>query len=150
MRILLVASLLALVAGCTGTTTTTSTTTTGMAGMDHGGGHMMAKTVDVEIKGNKFVNQTVTVYVGDTVRWTHRDGNVPHNVVADDGSFDSHPNCAATVPVGVPVSQVCMVEGNPAYTRLFDKAGSVPYNCRVHPSMTGTVEVLAHPANMTM
>ncbi|MFO1535953.1 MAG: plastocyanin/azurin family copper-binding protein [Thermoplasmatota archaeon] len=147
MQRLLLPALLALaLSGCAGSTTTTTTGT--MPGMEHN--HMMAKTVDVAMKGNKFVPDTVDLYEGDSVTWTHQDGaTVPHNVVADDGSFDSNPNCASTVPAGVPLSQVCMVGGQ-TYTHRFDKAGTVTYSCRVHSGMTGTVRVLPHPANMTM
>lgn len=151
MRTLLFPAVLALaLAGCASSSSTTSTTTgSSMAGM-----HMMAaKTWDVAMQGNKFVNATVTIYEGDSVRWTHMDGmTVPHNVAADDGSFDSNPNCDSTVPVGVPASQVCMVGGQ-SYVHLFGKVGTFTYKCRVHASMgmTGTVVVLAHPAmNMTM
>ena len=139
-----------LVLGLAGCATPSSTTTT-TTGMDHEHMHMMmAKTVDVAMKGDKFVNDTVTIYQGDTVRWTHMDGmTTPHNVVADDGSFDSNPNCASTIPIGVPASQVCMVGGQ-TYMHTFDKVGTVTYKCRVHANMKGTVVVRAHDASMTM
>ena len=147
MRTLLFTAVLALaLAGCASSTTPQTTTGGSMAGMDHMA--MGSKTVDVAMKGNKFVPDTIDVYEGDTVRWTHMDGmTTPHNVAADDGSFDSNPNCASSVPAGVPVSQVCMVGGQ-TYTHLFDKVGTVTYRCRVHSGMTGTVHVLAHTAAM--
>jgi plastocyanin len=145
MRTLLFTAVLALaLAGCASSPTTTTTTAAGMEHM-----HMAAKTVDVAMKGLKFSPDTVTLYEGDSVRWTHMDGMAtPHNVVADDGSFDSNPSCDSTVPVGVPLAQVCMVGGS-TYVHLFDKVGTVTYKCRVHSGMTGTVHVLAHSMNMT-
>jgi plastocyanin len=117
-------------------TTPAPTTTGGM--MDH-----TAKTHDVTIQGSQFVNGTLTIYMGDTVRWTHNDGNTPHTVSSASGSaesFDSHPNCAAGVPVGA----VCMVQGSPAFEHRFENAGEFGYRCKVHSSMTGTVTVLEH------
>ncbi|MET0555959.1 MAG: plastocyanin/azurin family copper-binding protein [Vicinamibacteria bacterium] len=75
-----------------------------------------------------FVPQTVTIRVGDTVRWTNVDGM--HNVVADDNTWTS---------------------GSPAvapwtFSRTFTAAGTVGYNCNLHgqpgSGMFGTVIVL--------
>ncbi|MEA3143681.1 MAG: hypothetical protein QOG31_1005 [Thermoplasmata archaeon] len=142
MRTLLFTAVLALaLAGCASSPTGTTTTT---GAVDHSSMHMAAKTVDVAMKANKFAPESIDLYEGDSVKWTHQDGaTVPHNVVADDGSFDSNPNCDSTVPVGIPLAQVCMVGGS-TYTHLFDKVGTVAYKCRVHSGMTGTVHVLPH------
>jgi plastocyanin len=139
MRALLFPAVLALaLAGCASTSTTTTTTTSGMPGMDHM--HMAAKTVEVAMKGNKFVNDTVMVYVGDTVKWTNQD-MVGHTVTATSGaSFDSNPNCAAPVPAAA----VCTAPGG-TYTFLAEKAGDIAYHCKVHQGMTGKIMVMDHP-----
>ena len=94
-------------------------------------------TADVSLENNAFVPNEVNITVGGTVTWTHNDGNVPHNVEGD--GFDSHPNCTTTTPV--PLSQVCMVDGN-TYDRTFDEAGDVEYLCEIHSGMTGVIHVL--------
>src|SRR5437899_1478779 len=117
MRTLLLPALLALLlAGCSSTTSTTTTTTSAGPTMDHQ--HMAAKTVEVAMRGNKFVNETVTVYVGDTVKWTNQD-QVGHTVTATSGAtFDSNPNCAAPVPA----APICIAPGG-TYSYLTVKAG---------------------------
>ena len=85
-------------------------------------------TVDVLVGDSFFSPQTATVQVGDTVRWT-QDGNLPHSVTAEDGSFDSHPACGFA-PNG------CMRDGD-TYTRTFTQPGLVPYYCKVHGSPGG-------------
>ena len=79
----------------------------------------------VTIASLQFQPATVTVEVGDTVTWSNQDG-VPHTATADDGSFDT-----GTISGGASASQT------------FTTAGSIPYHCEVHPSMTGTVVVQA-------
>jgi plastocyanin len=118
-------------------------TGTGTGGNGNGTQSGGPRTHDVSLQGNRFVNQTITIQVGDTVRWTHRDGNVPHNVESDDPAFDSHPNCT----VGVPNDPPCMVASSPAYSRTFSEEGTVQYRCEIHPSMTGEVRVVG--ANAT-
>ena len=148
MRTLTVAALLLALAlaGCSSDDTngTDSSTdgpmTTGM--MDH-----TPKMHSVSLTGSQFVNASVEVYVGDKVMWTHADGTTAHTVTSDSGSaeaFDSHPNCAPAGGVGVPVGQVCMVDGG-TFEHPFQNAGSFGYHCKVHSGMTGTVTVLEHP-----
>ena len=52
------------------------------------------------------------------------EGNTPHTVTADDGSFDS-----GTLQPGE------------SYSHTFQSAGMVPYHCSIHPFMTGSVTV---------
>ncbi len=90
--------------------------------------------------GTQFLNKSITIYEGDTVRWVHRDGMTPHNVESQDPAFDSNPNCKAT---GVPVGQVCMVEGS-VFERTFTEAQTVDYLCEIHSGMMGSIKVLGH------
>lgn len=68
---------------------------------------------------------TLTVHVGDTVSWANEDA-APHTATADDGSFDT-----GTLARGAGGSHA------------FASAGSFSYHCSIHPSMHGTVTVLA-------
>ena len=65
---------------------------------------------------------TVTVPAGAAVVWTNRD-DVPHTVTSTSRAF-----------------------GSPAWTRTdvfvrFDRPGTYPYYCAVHPHMTGQIIV---------
>lgn len=69
--------------------------------------------------------------------WTQT-GSLPHSVTADDGSFDSHPDCA---------SGDCMQNGD-TFSQSFSEPGEYAYYCRVHGGpggvgMSGTVVVTA-------
>lgn len=75
------------------------------------------------MQGMAFGPQTVTIKVGDTVTWTNKDG-VRHNATAVDKSWKTD-----TFSKG----------GTGSVT--FNTAGTFPYICTVHPSMTGTVIV---------
>lgn len=77
---------------------------------------------------------------GEAVTWVHKDGRLPHNVVADDGSFNSHPTCAR--PGGE-----CM-KGGERFTHAFTQPGTFSYYCRPHGApggqgMAGTVRVVS-------
>lgn len=92
-----------------------------------------AASFGVSMTGIKFVPPALTVHVGDTVTWTNNDGPIPHTVTATSGaSFDS----------GV-------FSGGETYSRTFSSEGSVSYRCNVHPTMTGTVDVVAADTTTT-
>lgn len=81
-----------------------------------------APTVPVTIAGFAFP-ATITAKVGDVVGFTNEDG-APHTATLDDGS--------------------CTTEnlGQGATGALvFSAAGSYPFHCKIHPTMTGTIEV---------
>lgn len=87
-----------------------------------------------------FVPREVVVRAGEAVTWVHKDGRLPHNVVADDGSFNSHPTCAR--PGGE-----CM-KGGERFTHAFTQPGTFSYYCRPHGApggqgMAGTVRVVS-------
>ena len=73
----------------------------------------------------------MTVVVGDTVTWTNGD-QISHTATADGGAFDT-----GTLGNGE------------SGTATFAAAGSFPYHCTVHPTMTGTVVVEAAAAEPT-
>jgi plastocyanin len=78
---------------------------------------------EVFMQGGLFSPATITVALGTTVKWTNKDG-VTHNVTSDDGVFTS-PN----------------IINNGTFTYTFSVAGTFPYHCTIHPSMTATIIV---------
>jgi len=82
-----------------------------------------AAAATVEMWKFAFDPATVTVKVGQTVTWDNYDG-VDHQVVSDSGLFSSQP-----------------LPQNGEYSYTFTKAGTYPYHCQIHPTMTGTVIV---------
>lgn len=68
---------------------------------------------------------TTTVQVGDTVTWTNSSG-ATHTATADGSSFDTG-NIADGASASV----------------TFAAAGTFPYHCAIHSSMTGTIVVEA-------
>lgn len=100
----------------------------------------MPMTYEVDLQGIAFVNGTLTIHAGDTVKWVHHDGQVGHSVTSDAGAaetFDNYPNCV----VGVAPHPVCMTDGE-SFSYTFKKAGKTSYHCRAHSSMTGTITVV--------
>jgi plastocyanin len=77
----------------------------------------------VTIDNFVFGPQTLTVPVGTTVVWTNRD-DIPHTVVSTDGVFKSK-----------------VRDTDEQFSYTFDKAGTYPYYCSVHPKMTGKIVV---------
>lgn len=78
--------------------------------------------VTISSVANGFVPKTITVQVGTTVTWTNRD-TVVHNVSSD--AFNSGD-----------------IAPGETYQRTFNQVGSYDYNCSIHPSMTGTINVV--------
>jgi hypothetical protein len=78
---------------------------------------------EVFIQGKAFDPGSITVAANTTVTWTNKDG-VAHTVTSNTGLFDS-----GTINA----------DGN--WSHLFSTAGTFPYHCTIHPSMTGTVIV---------
>jgi hypothetical protein len=82
-------------------------------------------THDVTVQNFSFSPQSLTIIVGDIVKWTNISGT--HNVRANDNSFYSGP--AAPAPW--------------EFTHTFTAAGNNPYYCEPHAGMgmTGTIIV---------
>ncbi len=82
-----------------------------------------AANAEVKIDNFSFGPETLTVPVGTTVTWINRD-DIPHTVVSSDGVFRSK-----------------VRDTDEKFSYTFDKAGTYPYYCSVHPKMTGKVVV---------
>jgi len=107
-----------------------------------------ATTKTVSISGFSFAPATITVNVGDTVKWVHDASATGHSVTADNGSFDSSPSCSFSN------SSACL-GANATYSHTFNTAGTFRYYCRVHggpggTGMSGTVVVKAAVAKPTI
>jgi len=79
--------------------------------------------VEVKVDNFSFSPQSITIKPGTTVIWTNRD-DIPHTVVSDDKVFKSK-----------------VLDTDEKFSFTFDKTGSFPYFCSVHPKMTGKVIV---------
>src|SRR5258708_15137421 len=79
--------------------------------------------VDVKIDNFSFGPQSITVTAGTKVTWKNRD-DIPHTVVSTEGVFKSR-----------------VLDTDETFSFTFDKPGTYPYFCSVHPKMTGTVVV---------
>ena len=77
----------------------------------------------VKIDNFSFGPADLTVAAGTTVKWTNRD-DIPHTVVSTDGVFKSK-----------------ALDTDDSFAYRFDKAGTYPYFCSLHPKMTGKVIV---------
>src|SRR5215204_6330575 len=77
----------------------------------------------VDIGDNFFDPPDVAVEPGSTITWTNN-GDEPHTVTADDGSFDSG-----------------RLNPGDSYTVAFGGQGTVTYHCTIHPEMRGSVTV---------
>ena len=77
----------------------------------------------IDISNFAFSPETATIKKGTKVVWTNND-DATHQVEADDSSF-SGPSLA---------------KGD-TYSNTFDKSGTFPYHCTVHPNMTAKIIV---------
>ncbi len=81
------------------------------------------QSTEVKIDNFTFGPVTVTVPVNTTVTWVNKD-DIPHTVVAKDGAFKSR-----------------ALDTDQQFSFKFDKAGTYPYYCSVHPKMVGKIVV---------
>ena len=89
-------------------------------------GSAVAATRSVTIAGFAFDPATRTIAVGDKVTWTNTDGT-GHTATANGGAFDT--------------GTIAASGGSASVT--FTTAGTYAYHCKIHPSMTGRIVVLA-------
>lgn len=85
----------------------------------------------VAIQNMAFNPTTLTVPVGTTVTWKNLDSTT-HHVVSNTGAFDSGD-----------------LANGQSYSFTFNQAGTFPYHCSIHPSMTGTIVVTSSGASST-
>jgi plastocyanin len=78
---------------------------------------------EVWIQNMAFNPSSITISVNTTIKWTNKDG-VAHTVTSNNGVFDSG-----------------NISANGTYSHQFTTAGTYPYHCTIHPSMTGTIIV---------
>ena len=78
---------------------------------------------EVKIDNFSFGPAVVTVSVGSTVTWTNRD-DIPHTVVSADDPK---------------VFKSKVLDTDEKFSFTFNKAGTYPYFCSIHPKMTGKV-----------
>lgn len=71
-----------------------------------------------------FAWEDVTAKVGDVITWTNGDTE-PHGIETDDGT------CRQDPPT----------PGNGTASLVFDVAGTYPFICWLHPTMTGTLTI---------
>lgn len=81
-------------------------------------------TVEAAMTGNAFSPGTIQAKVGDVITWTNGDG-VPHTA-----TYKDDPTCT-TENLGKGESG----------SLSFSAAGTYAFFCKVHPDMTGTIEV---------
>jgi plastocyanin len=128
MLIALVISAALLVAGCGSSSkdnstaaapaATTAAATTPAAPSGNAGA------VAISMKNISFSPKSVTVKVGQTVTWTN-DDSVDHNVTADNNEFSASDNFGK----------------GKTFSYKPTKAGTIKYNCTIHPGMEGTLIV---------
>jgi Plastocyanin len=90
----------------------------------------------VALRHGKFVPAELEVEAGESVTWRHEDGEDPQSVTADDGSFDSHPDCRPATP------DRCM-HGGDTFSHTFTEVGRFPYHSRTE-DMAGVITVVEH------
>jgi plastocyanin len=78
---------------------------------------------EVFLQGMTFTPATISITAGTTITWTNKDGYA-HTVTSDTNLFDSG-NLAS----------------NGTFKYTFATAGTFPYHCSIHKSMTATVVV---------
>ena len=115
--VIIMAALLA--AGCGGSATATTAPATA-------GGPTTSSAVGAQVvmKNIAFDSTRLTIKVGQTVTWVNQD-SAQHDVVANNGEFKSS-----------------LFGAGGTFSFTFTKAGTYPYNCSIHPHMTGTIIVL--------
>ena len=97
----------------------------GLAACSDSSGPDEDETVTIEMRtGNVFSPASPTIDAGTTVRWINEDA-VAHNTTSSTAGLWASSNLA---------------EGG-TFQRTFATAGSFPYECTIHPGMTGTITV---------
>ena len=106
----------------------TSSTSTPAPAPSTSGGQATAGLTKVDMKNIQFTPKTVTVKKGTTVEWTNND-SVNHDVTKSTGPGPNFSSGSGNLGAG------------DTYKVTFKTAGTVQYQCTVHPGMTGTIVV---------
>ena len=85
---------------------------------------LAGEVVQVKISDLSFSPAEITVKVGDTVEWVNGDF-IDHTATANSGDWD-----------------VMIVAEKSARLQL-THSGTIAYFCRIHPGMTGTINIIA-------
>ena len=85
----------------------------------------------VTIRGFAFAPSPASIAPGETITWQNAD-SVGHTATSDTGAFDTGPIASGT-----------------SKRITFATAGTYAYHCSIHPSMHGTITVLAASATPT-
>ncbi|QEC46957.1 hypothetical protein FSW04_04700 [Baekduia soli] len=101
--------------------------TAGCGGSGGGGAVTLRPGEAIGMKSLRFKPDHVQVTVGQTVTWRNEEG-IGHDVKADSGATFS--------------SQTFGKDGTFRWTPA--KAGTVKYECTLHPGMDGTIDVVAN------
>jgi plastocyanin len=83
-----------------------------------------AGTVQAAMSGTAFVPTTIQAKVGDVIAWTNNDP-IGHTATVDDD-----PNCTTPTLANGEVGAL-----------TFSAPGTYAFHCKIHSSMTGTIEV---------
>jgi plastocyanin len=107
---------------------------TGCGGSDNGGSSSASTStsssssssgeVEVKMQNIQFAPKATTVKVGQKVKWVNED-STDHNVTADSGADFKSKDFGKGA----------------SFEFTADKAGTVKYECTIHPGMTGTLTV---------
>lgn len=82
----------------------------------------------ITIKNFAFTPKIMTVKTGSIVRWENKDP-APHRIIfIDKDGRDTSPDSS-------------VLSSTQSWSNRFDKPGTYPYYCKIHPEMTGTVIV---------
>jgi plastocyanin len=74
-----------------------------------------------------FSPNSLTIQVNENVTWINNSGT-DHDIVSDNDT--------------VPFDSGVLANGQ-TYTHRFEQVGVFPYHCSIHPTMTGTITVIA-------
>jgi plastocyanin len=117
--LLLCAAVALAAAGCGSSNDNSSSSSTSTPAASSSGGGVAVKMANIA-----FAPKDVTVKVGQKITWTN-DDSTDHNVTADSGADFKSKDF-----------------GNGAtFSFTADKAGTIKYECTIHPGMTGTLTV---------
>ena len=110
------------VAGCGGSDNggSSSASTSSSAAASSGGGDE----VEIKMQSIQFAPKATTVKVGQKVKWVNED-STDHNVTADSGADFKSKDFGKGA----------------SFEFTADKAGTVKYECTIHPGMTATLNV---------